>query len=439
MRTRAASPAFSPGCADWPAPASWHARRRRARPLSSDPAALALRHQGAARPRRGGDSVAPLYAAGFVTAFGAHAVASTAGAQAAGGSPETLLRLGLLVAVYDLAEVFLKPLFGALSDRVGPKRVVLWGLIAFAAVSLLGSLVPGAAALVLVRFGQGAAAAAFSPAASAAVGRLASPTRRGRYFGRYGSWKSLGYASGPLLGSLLATVGGQVLLQAALAGIAAIAALWVAVRCPALAPLPRKRATVLDVVRRSTSWSFVQPVIVLSASAGALVAAVAFLPASAGPGIGLIAAASIATVLALASSLIQPVAGRLLDQQRLTFRAAAPISLAACAAGAFLTAAAPAYPVVLLAAALIGAGVGLGTPIAYATLAARTPQAELGRTMGAAELGRELGDAGAPTLVGLVSSTAGLAAGLVALGVALLGATAAALAPSGRRTVRPEA
>jgi MFS family permease len=333
--------------------------------------------------------------------------------------------------VYDVAEVFLKPVFGALSDRVGPKRVVLWGLLAFSAVSAIGSLVPGATALILVRFGQGAAAAAFSPAASAAVGRLASPEVRGRYFGRYGSWKSLGYASGPLLGAALAALGGQALLQALLTAIALAAALWTAAICPALAPLPRKRATVLDVIRRSTSWSFVQPVIVLSASAGALVAAVAFLPAT-GAGANLISAASIATVIALASSLTQPVAGRLLDEGRLTFRVAAPLSLASCGAGVLLAATTSGYAVVVAAAALIGAGVGLGTPVAYATLASRTADAELGRTMGAAELGRELGDAGAPTLVGLVSSVGGLGAGLVALGITLLAATAAAVVPPRR-------
>jgi hypothetical protein len=50
----------------------------------------------------------------------------------------------------------------------------------------------------------------------------------------------------------------------------------------------------------------------------------------------------------------------------------------------------------------------------------------------AAQLGRDLGDAGAPTLVGLVSGAGGLAAGLVALGAPLLVATAAAFAPAGR-------
>nr|BFE41115.1 hypothetical protein GCM10017544_20710 [Microbacterium imperiale] len=52
-------------------------------------------------------------------------------------------------------------------------------------------------------WGQGAATAAFSPASSATVARLAGAGRTGRYFGRYGSWKSLGYTLGPLLAGRL--------------------------------------------------------------------------------------------------------------------------------------------------------------------------------------------------------------------------------------------
>ncbi|BAS10506.1 hypothetical protein AHiyo4_39280 [Arthrobacter sp. Hiyo4] len=54
--------------------------------------------------------------------------------------------------------------------------------------------------LGLARLGQGAAASAFSPASSAMVARLAGGKKAGTYFGRYGSWKSLGYVIGPLLG-----------------------------------------------------------------------------------------------------------------------------------------------------------------------------------------------------------------------------------------------
>jgi len=76
----------------------------------------------------------PLLAAGFVTAFGAHAIAATLGRYAA-GRHASLVDLGVLLALYDGAEVLLKPVFGALADRVGARPVLLGGLLAFASAS----------------------------------------------------------------------------------------------------------------------------------------------------------------------------------------------------------------------------------------------------------------------------------------------------------------
>jgi MFS family permease len=104
--------------------------------------------------------VAPLYAAGFVTAFGAHSVAAGLGATGE-DIGLTLLRIGVLLALYDVAEVILKPIFGSLSDRIGARPVILGGLIAFAAFSLLGLGAAEPLILAAARLGQGAAAAAF--------------------------------------------------------------------------------------------------------------------------------------------------------------------------------------------------------------------------------------------------------------------------------------
>lgn len=56
------------------------------------------------------------------------------------------------------------------------------------------------------------------------------------------------------------------------------------------------------------------------------------------------------------------------------------------------------YAALVVTALLVGAGVGVATPVAFSHLAASTPPERMGRTMGSAELGRELGDAGGPSL-----------------------------------------
>ena len=116
----------------------------------------------------------PLYAAGFVTAFGAHSIAASLGGYT-DGQHASLLALGLLLAVYDGAEVVLKPVFGSLADRIGARPVLLGGLLAFAAASAAFVIAGNPAWVGLARFGQGAAAAAFSPAAGVLVARLTPP------------------------------------------------------------------------------------------------------------------------------------------------------------------------------------------------------------------------------------------------------------------------
>lgn len=373
------------------------------------------------RPR-----LAPLYLAGFTTAFGAHGIAAALGAETE-DIGWTLLAFGFTLALYDLAEVLLKPLFGALSDRVGVRPVIVGGLLAFAAFSVVGALAPGMIGLVIARFGQGAAASAFSPASSAAVARMTDDASRGRYFGRYGSWKSLGYALGPLLGALLVVAGGLPALFWALAVLGLAAAGWVLVAVP-VPVLPRRRVTLVDLGRELLARGFLVPTLVLAATTGALAVAVGFLPLlGRQAGLGTVGSMAIVTVLAVVSSIVQPVVGAAHDRGHISVRLGAVGGLLLIAAGIALSALWVTPVVLAVTGVLVGAGVGLATPVAFSHLAASTPADRMGRTMGSAELGRELGDAGGPLVAGAVATATVPAIGIGVIAALTAGAGALAL------------
>ncbi|MFJ9927968.1 MFS transporter [Streptomyces misionensis] len=363
----------------------------------------------------------PLYAAGFTTAFGAHGIAANLGAGDA-HLVRSVLYLGVLLALYDGAEVVLKPVFGTVADRVGARPVLLAGLVAFAASSAVFVAVRDPGWLWAARLGQGAAASAFSPAASALVARLNPQAKHGRAFGSYGFYKSIGYTAGPLLGGVLVWAGGLTLLFAVLMALAAAVALWAALAVPAVPPLPKTRQTLADLVRRLADGTFVRPVAALAAATAALSVGVGFLPLSGrADGLPPVATGAAVSALAACAALVQPWAGRALDEGRLNARTGLTAGLAVTACG-LAAAVLPGVAGLLPAAVLIGAGTGVITPLGFAALAAATPEERIGQTMGAAELGRELGDAGGPLLVASVATavTLGWGYAVLALLTALL-------------------
>ncbi|MFF0866373.1 MFS transporter [Nonomuraea sp. NPDC003560] len=360
----------------------------------------------------------PLYAAGFTTAFGAHGIAANLGGFST-DAVTSLLVLGGLLALYDGAEVLLKPLFGSLADRIGARPVLVGGLVAFAVASGLYVVADSPGWLWAARLGQGAAASAFSPSASALVARLNPAAKLGRAFGGYGFWKSIGYTLGPLLGGVLVWAGGLRLLFAVLTVLGAAVAVWAALAVPAVPPLPKVRQTVLDLARRLADPAFLAPTAALAGATAALSVGVGFLPVSGRAAeLGTVATGAAVSVLAACAAVVQPRAGRALDEERLSTLTGLLGGLLVTAAG-LACAMLPGLAGILSAAVLIGAGTGLITPLGFAALAARTPAERMGQTMGAAELGRELGDAGGPLLVAGVATLASLTYGYAALALLL--------------------
>ncbi|NAZ74909.1 DHA2 family efflux MFS transporter permease subunit [Kineococcus sp. T13] len=96
---------------------------------------------------------------------------------------------------------------GTLADRVGARRALLWGVLAFTATSAACAAAPGAGALVAARCAQGAAAAVMLPASMALV-REAFPDvrRRARALGVWAVGGAVSAVVGQPLGGLLTTV-----------------------------------------------------------------------------------------------------------------------------------------------------------------------------------------------------------------------------------------
>jgi DHA1 family tetracycline resistance protein-like MFS transporter len=260
------------------------------------------------------------------------------------------------------------------------------------------------------------------------VGRLAG-ARRGRVFGSYGAWKGAGYTLGPLLGGVVIGVAGMPALFAVLGGAAVAVAGWAFAAVPPVAALPRRRQTVLDLARRLAAPGFLRPTAALAATTAALSTGVGFLPVlGTRAGLPPVATGAVVAALALTSSLVQPWAGRAHDRGALGAGRAQASGFALLVVGFAVAASVPGLAGVLPAAIAVGLGVGVLTPVAFAVLAAGSPAERMGQTMGAAEVGRELGDAGGPLLVGALAAVTtvefglgGLAAVLAVLGLATAG------------------
>lgn len=112
-----------------------------------------------------------------------------------------------ILTAYALAFGSLLLLGGRLGDLLGHKRVLLFGLVGFAAVSLLGGVAGDFGTLVTARALQGAFAAVVAPAAlSFLLTTFTDPQERGKAFGIYGALASSGIAIGLLLGGSLTAI-----------------------------------------------------------------------------------------------------------------------------------------------------------------------------------------------------------------------------------------
>jgi len=113
-----------------------------------------------------------------------------------------------LVDAYALTFSMLLLSFGALSDRIGAKRVYIAGMLGFAITSLACGVAASAPALMARRVLQGVAAAAMLPSSLALLNHATAhdPRLRARAVGIWTAAGGVTIAAGPLLAGLLLAV-----------------------------------------------------------------------------------------------------------------------------------------------------------------------------------------------------------------------------------------
>ncbi|XCN72648.1 MAG: MFS transporter [Candidatus Electrothrix aestuarii] len=117
--------------------------------------------------------------------------------------------IGLLITAFTVPGVFLTPILGMLADRFGRKMVLAPSLFLFAIAGGACALTRDFHLLLILRFIQGAGAAALPAINTALIGDLYIGQERDTAMGYNTSVLSLGVASYPALGGLLAAAGWQ--------------------------------------------------------------------------------------------------------------------------------------------------------------------------------------------------------------------------------------
>jgi MFS family permease len=92
---------------------------------------------------------------------------------------------------------------GAITDRIGPKPVLVAGLIVYGVSIILFAMIDDTWLFFTVRFVEGVGAAAISVATQTMISQLSLPHERARRMSYYALSVGIGWAAGPLAGTLL--------------------------------------------------------------------------------------------------------------------------------------------------------------------------------------------------------------------------------------------
>lgn len=351
--------------------------------------------------------------AGFVTSFGAHIIAVNLPVYASEVGTG-FFGIALLIAVFDLAEVIAKPVFGFIADRKGMKITMVSGLVVFSLSSLL-YLVLDPGLLIVVRLLQGMGAAAFSVASMALVAGFFKDNLEGA-IGTYNAVKGMGYVIGPVMGGAIVLYSGFSYLFVAcfIVGLA-VTCMALFIRKDSAGPAfddddDLQRIIISFKDTRFLPWYFITTVNMMFM--GILFG---FLPVYLNAsGYDPLASGVVMGAVAVSFLIIQPVSGVLTS--KLGFTRMVYLGLASEAllliAIPFTTGLATA-----IVAVLDAAGIGLVWTLSTVAIAKTANEGEMGLAMGNLGSYKEIGDMAGPLSIGIIAQLVSLQAGFILCGM----------------------
>jgi MFS transporter, ACDE family, multidrug resistance protein len=115
-------------------------------------------------------------------------------------------QVAYLITVFTLPGIFLAPLMGMLADRLGRKAIIVPSLFVFAIAGFACSFAESFNTLLILRFFQGAGMASLGMLNTTMVGDLYSGNKRSTAMGYVSGILSIGTATYPAIGGLLADI-----------------------------------------------------------------------------------------------------------------------------------------------------------------------------------------------------------------------------------------
>jgi MFS family permease len=155
----------------------------------------------------------PLYVGGFLGPFGGGVVAVLI-PQLRDAFDATTGAVAASIPAYFVPFAALQLVSGTIGERLGRRRVVRTGYVAYALASAAGALAPSMGLFIVARAGAGAANAFLTPLVLAGLAEVSPRGRLGRSVGTFGAVQTAAIALSPACGGLLGALDWRLALLA---------------------------------------------------------------------------------------------------------------------------------------------------------------------------------------------------------------------------------